>query len=187
MKRVRRRKAGRKLARIGAPDASLTATSGVAAVAEFVDQLDVVGTFDRGIGSIKQRARGVTAGELLVGLAQSQLLGGDALVALDRQRQDVAAVELSAVPGIPATTAGSLARRFTAAHFAGVEAANAAVISRAHRLLRAERRVKLAGSVTIDMDSTDVEVYGSARKAWPTTTPDNVPADRTWRPGPRRG
>lgn len=164
MKRVRRRKPARKRVWIGAPDPSLTATSGVAAVAEFVEKLDVVSTFDRGIGSIKTRARGVTAGELLVGLAQSQLLGGDALVALDRQRQDVAAVELSAVPAIPATTAGSLARRFTATGFAGVEAANAAVIARAHRLLPEDRRVRLADSVTIDMDSTDVEVYGSRKE-----------------------
>ena len=124
MKRRRRRDRSRKRVQVGAPDPSLTAVSGVAALGEFLDKLDVVGTFDRGIGSIKTRARGATAGELLVGLAQSQLLGGDALVALDRQRKDVAAVELSAVPVIPATTAGSLARRLGAEHFVGVGAAN---------------------------------------------------------------
>jgi Transposase DDE domain group 1 len=168
VKRVRRRKPARKRAgkrvRIGLPDPSLTATSGVAAVAEFVEKLDVVATFDRGIGSIKKRARGATAGELLVGLAQSQMLGGDALVALDRQRADEAATELSAVPVVPATTAGSLARRFTPAQFAGLEAANAAVIDSAHRLLPEDRRAKLTGSITIDMDSTDVEVYGSRKQ-----------------------
>ena len=172
MKRVRRRKSTRKQlrkrggrrVRIGAPDPSLTATSGVAAVAEFVEKLDVVGTFDRGIGAIKQRARGASAGELLIGLAQSQLLGGDALVALNRQRQDAAAVELSAVPVLPATTAGNLARRFTPTHFAGIEAANAVVVARAYRLLPAERRAKLEQGVTIDMDSTDVEVYGSRKE-----------------------
>lgn len=95
VKRIRRRKLARKRVRIGAPDPSLTAMSGVAAVSEFVEKLDVVGTFDERIGSIKKRARGASAGELLVGLSQSQLLGGDALVALDRQRQDVAAVDLS--------------------------------------------------------------------------------------------
>jgi len=149
---------------VGAPDPSLTATSGVAALGEFLEKFDVVGTFDRGIGSIKKRARGVTAGEVLVGLAQSQLLGGDALVALDRQRSDVAASELSAVPAIPATTAGALAGRFTADHFAGVAAANAQVIAQVHRLLGLERRAQLAAAVTIDMDSTDVEVYGSRKQ-----------------------
>jgi hypothetical protein len=149
---------------VGAPDPSLTATSGVAAVAEFIDKLDVVGTFERGIAPIKKRARGVTAGELLVGLAQSQLVGGDALVALDRQRADVAATELSAVPAIPATTAGSLARRFGAEQLAGVETANAEVIARAVALMSGSRRAKLATTLTIDMDSTDVEVYGSRKQ-----------------------
>ncbi len=70
VKRVRPRKPRRKRVTIGAPDPSLTATSGVAAVAEFLDKLGVVDMFDRGIGPIKQRARGLSAGELLVGLAQ---------------------------------------------------------------------------------------------------------------------
>lgn len=164
MKRVRRGKHVRKRVRVGAPDPSLTATSGVAALAEFLTKLGVVATFDRGIGPIKKRVRGATAGELLVGLAQSQLLGGETLVALDRQRRDAAAVELSAVPAIPATTAGALAGRFSVEHFAGLEAANAELISRAHRLLPDQRRAALSSSVTIDMDSTDVEVYGSKKK-----------------------
>jgi hypothetical protein len=123
VKRVRRRGRARKRVRIGAPDPSLTATSGVAALAEFVDRLDVVGRFDRGIGLITQRERGASAGELVVGMAQSQLLGADALVALDRQRADVAAVEFSAVPVLASTTAAGLARRFGAEHLAGLETA----------------------------------------------------------------
>ena len=150
--------------RVGASDPALTAVSGVAALGEFVDRLDVVATFDRGIGPIKVRDRGVSAGQLLVGLAQSQLLGGDALVALDRQRVDVGVVELSAVPGTASTTAAGLARRFGPAQLAGLERANAQVIARAHRLLPAARRDTLAGAVTIDMDSTDVEVYGSRKQ-----------------------
>ena len=101
VKRIRRgrpvRKQRRNRVRVGASDASLTALSGVAALADLLDMLDVVGSFDRAIGSIKRRERGATAGEVLVGLAQSQLLGGVALVALDRQRQDLAVSELSAV------------------------------------------------------------------------------------------
>jgi uncharacterized protein YbdZ (MbtH family) len=149
---------------VGAADASLTATSGVAALAEFVDKLDVVGTFDRTIGSIKERARGVAGGGLLVGLAQSQLLGGDALVALDRQRLDLAACALSGVPVIASTTAGGLARRFGAEEVAGIEVGNARVIGRAFAMLQASRRAKLGRSVTIDMDSTDVEVYGARKQ-----------------------
>ncbi len=150
--------------RIGAPDPSLTATSGVAAVAEFVDRLDVVGRFDRGIGPIKERDRGASAGELLVGMAQSQLLGADALVGLDRQRLDVAAAELSVVPVLASTTAAGLARRFTAEHLAGVEAAVADLSARACELLPVGRRVELNAKVTLDMDSTDVEVYGAKKQ-----------------------
>ncbi len=172
MKRVRRRKPtrkqhrrqGRRRVRIGAPDPSLTASSGVAAVAEFVDKVDVVGILDRGIGAIKQRARGLGAGELLVGLAQSQLLGGNALVALDRQRVDVATAELSAVPGIASTTAAGLARRFEASHLAGIEAGVAELARRAFGLLPVGRRTQLAGRVTVDMDSTDIEVYGCRKQ-----------------------
>ena len=162
--RKRARKRVRKFVRFGAPDPSLTATSGVAAVAEFLTKLDVIGIFDRGIGPIKQRDRGASAGELLVGLAQSQLLGGDALIALDRQRADAAATELSAVPPIPATTAGSLARRFGTEQLAGIESANAEVIARAVGLLPAARTGKLQAALTIDMDSTDVEVYGPRKQ-----------------------
>ena len=150
--------------RIGAPDPSLTATSGVAAVGEFVDKLDVVGRFDRGIGSIKERDRGASAGELLVGMAQSQLLGADALVGLDRQRQDVAAVELSAVPVLASTTAAGLARRFGPEQLAGVESAIAELAERAVSLLPVGRRVELGAKVTLDLDSTDVEVYGSKKQ-----------------------
>jgi hypothetical protein len=142
----------------------LTGVSGVAALAEVLDTLDVVGILDRAIGPIKKRDRGVTAGQVLVGLAQSQLLGGDALVALDRQRQDLAAGALSGVPAIPSTTAGELARRFEGEHLVGVEAGTAAVVARAWPLLAAGRREQLTRSVTIDMDSTDVEVYGSRKQ-----------------------
>lgn len=172
MKRVRRgrstrkqhRKHGRRRVRIGAPDPSLTATSGVAAVAEFVAKLDVVARFDRGIGPLKKRERGASAGELLVGMAQSQLLGADALVSLDRQRADVAAVELSAVPVLASTTAAGLARRFGAEHLVGVETAIAELAGRSFDLLPAERKLALSATVTLDLDSTDVEVYGSKKQ-----------------------
>lgn len=163
MKRIRRRGRTVKRVQIGAPDPSLTGTSGVAAVAEFVEALDVVARFDRGIGAIKKRDRGASAGELVVGMAQSQLLGADALVGLDRQRCDVAAVELSAVPVLASTTAAGLARRFGPEHLAGVEAGAADVARRGFDLLPADRKVALSARVTLDLDSTDVEVYGSKK------------------------
>lgn len=163
VKRIRGRGRVGKRVRIGAPDPSLTGASGVAAVAEFVDALDVVGRLDRGIGSIKKRERGASAGELLVAMAQSQLLGADALIAMDRQRGDVAAVELSAVPVLASTTAAGLARRFGPDQLAGVEAGAADLAQRSFDLLPAERKIALSAMVTLDLDSTDVEVYGSKK------------------------
>jgi hypothetical protein len=84
---VDRLRAGKRLGlkvRIGAPDPSLTGVSGMAAVTELCDQLDVVGALDGAVGPIKQRAVGHSAGQLLVGLAAAQLAGQDHLVGLDR-------------------------------------------------------------------------------------------------------
>lgn len=134
---------------MGVPDSSLTAMSGVVAVAEMLEVLDVVGRFDRGVGPIKQRARGASAGELLVCLAQSQLMGAEGLVGLDRQRLDVAGVELSGVPVLASTTAAGLARRFGPEQLAGVESGVADLIGRGFELLPLERRGVLEGKVTV--------------------------------------
>jgi hypothetical protein len=59
--------------RIGAPDPTLTGVSGMAAVAELVEALGVVALLDAMVGPIKSRDRGMSAGELLVGMAAAQL------------------------------------------------------------------------------------------------------------------
>jgi hypothetical protein len=140
---------------------SLTGSAGVAALAELVDRLGVVEVLDEHVGAIKQRDRGVSAGQLLVALAQCQLLGGHGLVALDHQRPDAAWQRLSAVPPVPSTTAASLAKRFGPEQLAGLESATARLLAIALPLMPAARRaVLIAADPTIDMDSTDVEVYG---------------------------
>jgi len=151
--------------RVGAPDSSLTGSAGVVALAELVERLGVIGALDAAVGPIKTRARGLTGGQLLVAMAQCQLLDGTFLAALDRQRQDTAGQLLSCVPAVPARTANSLARRFGAAQRAGVETGLAAVLARAVPLLPVARRGALLGQApTIDLDSTDVEVYGSRKQ-----------------------
>ena len=94
---------------------SLTPVSGMVAVTELVERLDVIGRLDAAIGPIKQRRRGCSGGELLVGIAAAQLAGEDFLVGLDRQRADTAGQQLAPVPDLAATTAAGLARRFTRA------------------------------------------------------------------------
>src|SRR5205809_1789860 len=89
--------------RIGTPDASLTSASGVVAVAELVGRLGVVEAFDDAVGPVKQRDRGLTAGQFLVSVAQAQMLGADFWTGLDRRRDDTAGEAPSAVapPGSP--------------------------------------------------------------------------------------
>jgi hypothetical protein len=99
----------------------LTPVSGVVAVAELVGRLGMVAALDDAVGAIKQRDRGLSAGQLLVSLAQAQMLGGDFLTCLDRRRADLAGEALSAVPTPASTTAASLAARFGPAQLAGIE------------------------------------------------------------------
>ena len=165
MVRLRTRPPRGKKVRFGVPDESLTGAGGVVVLAELMRKLGVVRALDAGIGAVKQRERGVSGGQMVAALAQGQLLGGQNLAALDEQRLDVAAGRLSALPGLPSTTAAGLARRFGADQLAGVEAGAASVTARAFGMLPAQRRKALCdGAVTIDMDCTDVEVYGRRKQ-----------------------
>ena len=150
--------------RVGAPDASLTPVSGVVAVAELVGRLGMVEALDDAVGPVKQRDRGLSAGQFLVSLAQAQMLGGDFWTSLDRRRVDVTGESLSVVPTPASTTAATLAARFTASQLAGIEEGVGEICCRAIGLLPARRRVVLrAGTATIDLDGTDVEVYGAKK------------------------
>ena len=151
--------------RVGAPDRALTANAGLAAVTGLCDRLGVVEELDAAVGPIKQRDRGFGAGELLCGIAAAQLAGEDFLTGLDRQRADAAGQQLTPVPGLASTTAAGLARRITPGQWRAVESGLAAVTGRMLDLLPAGRAAALAdGPVTIDLDTTDVEVYGSKKR-----------------------
>jgi len=83
------------------------------------------------------------------------------------QRDDVAGRELRAVPAIPASpTFIGLTKRFDAPVFAGFETANGLLVAGWLALLDVERREALAGvRPTLDLDPTDVEVYGPKKEA----------------------
>jgi len=150
---------------IGAADPSLTAAGGMLAVTELCGKLGLIEALDAGIGPVKQRRRGFTGGQVLTGMAAAQLAGEDFLVGLDRLRADEAGQQLAPVPGLAASTATGIARRFTSRHWRGAEAGLAAATARMTGLLPAERAAELAeGPVTIDIDATDVEVYGSRKR-----------------------
>ena len=149
--------------RIVADDATLTPYGGSAVVGELCRRLGVVEGLDRAVDGVtrarpfKQRQRGVSAGELLVSLAESMLVGGDAFNDLEDLRADDAGAELRAVADVPAaSTAAQLARRLRPSHLRAAEAAVAGAGDR----LDAELGRDPAEPVTLDFDSTLVEVYG---------------------------
>ena len=166
MKRIRSGAgSSRQQPRIGAPDRSLTPNAGLAVITELCDRLGVIGALDTAVGPIKQRDRGFGAGQLLTGLATAQLAGEDFLAGLDRQRADAAGQQITPVPGLASTTAAGLARRIMPAQWQAVETGLAAVTGRMLSLLPAPRAAALAGGpVTIDLDTTDVEVYGRKKR-----------------------
>ncbi len=165
MNRIRSRAGNRQQPRIGAPDPALTPNAGLAAISELCGRLGVIEALDAAVGPIKQRDRGFGAGELLAGLASAQLAGEDFLTGLDRQRADAAGQQLAPVPGLSSTTAAGLARRITPGQWQAVETGLAAVTGRMLALLPAPRAAALTeGPVTIDLDTTDVEVYGRKKR-----------------------
>lgn len=95
---------------------------------------------------------------------------------------------MSALSGVPSTDAAGLARRLGAEQLAGVEAGSAAITARAFEMFSAERREVLsAGPVTIDMDSTDVEVYARGKQGVAYNYQASASVARTLLPGPRAG
>jgi hypothetical protein len=133
-------------------------------VTELVDRLGVVSALDNAVGPIKQRARGLTGGEFLVGLASAQLAGEDYLVGLDRRRADTAGGLLAPVATAPSTTAATLAKRFDRPAWHSVEAAIGIISGRVLGHLDPRRRATLLASPTLDIDATEVEVYGARKQ-----------------------
>jgi len=126
------RRAGRArpVVRIGRPDAALTGLAGLVAVDELAARLGIVAELDRGVGSEKQRDRGASAGQLLVGMASGYWSGRTAWPGWTGSAPMRAAGcwcrHRCRHPRRPAW----LARRFTPAALAGIEAGLAKVYQR---------------------------------------------------------
>lgn len=166
-RRVRQRRVRSSLRRvgIGAPDPTLTGSGGMVAITELTDRLRVIDAVDAAVGPIKTRNRGFGAGQLLVGMSAAQLAGEDFLVGLDRARADAAGQQIAPVAGLASTTAAGLCRRLPAGRWQAIETGLATVAGRAWGMLPAPRRRALAdGPVTVDLDASDVEVYGRKKR-----------------------
>lgn len=167
---------------LGDADPSLTPRAGLHLVKEVDRVLGITATLDAAIGETRARRRGLSAGELVVSMAETMLAGGDFMADLDFQREDAAGRPLRAVPQIPASpTFIGRTKRFGDAVFTGIEQANAELVAKWFTLLGAERRDALvAVRPTVDLDPTDVETYGRQKEgvAW------NHAGQRVGRPHP---
>ncbi|MGH3831434.1 MAG: transposase [Pseudonocardiaceae bacterium] len=92
------------------------------------------------------------------------MAGEDFLVGLDRQRADVAGQVLSPVAGLSSTTAAGLARRVTEGQWRAVETGIGEIHTAMLAALPPARAAALCEEVTIDLDTTDVEVYGRKKR-----------------------
>ena len=163
--RKRKSKQQKRRVRIGAPDPTVTGLAGLVAVDELTARLGLVAELDRGIGPIKTRERGLTGGQLLVGMATAQLAGQDHLVGMDRVRADPASGLLNEAPVAPSRTAGRLAGHFGPDRLLGIEAGLAGVYDRWLALVPAPVREPLVvRHPTIDLDASDIEVYGRTKQ-----------------------
>lgn len=155
---------------IGPDDPTLTPTAGLMLVAQVDRIVRVTTTIDDWVGRIKMRDRGLSAGQLVVSMAESMLAGGDFMSDLENLRADEAGAALRAVPDAPApTTFIALARRFDEATVGDLESAVGAMAATWFAALAPARRQALAGvRPTVDIDPTDIEVYGRKKRgvAW---------------------
>jgi hypothetical protein len=153
--------------RIGAPDPTVTGLAGLVAVDELTAR-GLVAELDRGIGPIKARDRGLTGGQLLVGMATAQLAGQDHLVGMDRVRADPASTLLTTAPIAPiapSRTVGRLAGHFGPDRLRGIEAGLTHVYTRWLASVPASVRGPLVlRHPTIDLDATDIEVHGRTKQ-----------------------
>jgi hypothetical protein len=150
---------------IGQPGKTLTGLAGLAAVEELIGRLGIVEVLNRGIGSIKQRDRGLSGGQLLMRMATAQLLGQDCLAGMDRVRADAGSALLTEAPVAPSRTAARLAGRFGPAQLVGIETSLSELYTRWLRAVPAQVRAPLVlHDPTIDLDASDIEVHGPTKQ-----------------------
>ena len=152
---------------VRAADRGLTGHAGLAVIGDLARTLDLVGVIDaelsceRRARPVKVRRRGCSAAELVVSLAECQLVGGAFFDHVEDQRADTAAAELRAVAAVPSASAAlQNAKRFRRVHCQRVERAMATAGERLDAALE-----RAAGEpATIDLDATHVIVYGRRKE-----------------------
>jgi Transposase DDE domain group 1 len=160
---------GRRRGRIvvGESDPSLTRYAGLAVTGELARRLRLVELIDaelaveRRARPVKVRRRGLSPAQLVVALAESQLVGGEFFSDVAQVRDDEAGAGLRAVAGTPSPpTALQRAKDFRRVHCQRVERAAARVGEHLDRSLCRDR----GEPVTVDLDATQVVVYGARKR-----------------------
>jgi hypothetical protein len=152
---------------IGDDDPSVTGRAGLSLVAEVDRVLGVTEAFESSVGWLKARRRGLGIGEVLLSAAESMLADGDFMCDLDHLRADRAGGALRAVAEPPASSTFALAAsRLGRRQVLEVEAGMGTLIGRWFAAMPAVRRDQLRRCrPTIDLDGTDIEVYGRKKEA----------------------
>jgi hypothetical protein len=152
---------------VRADDPTLTPYAGLAVSGELARRLGLAELIDaelaveRRARPVKVRRRGLSAGELVVSLAECQLVGGAFFDHVEDVRADGAGAGLRAVAGTPSAPAAlQNAKRFRRCHVQRIERAMARAGQRLDRALGGDP----GESVTIDLDATQVTVYGQRKQ-----------------------
>lgn len=149
---------------IGEPDPSLARFGGLVVAGELVRALDLEGRIDgelsreRRARPVKVRRRGASPAQLVLALAECQLAGGSFFRDLEEVRADEAGAMLRIVAETPSAPAAlQRAKDFRRVHCQRIERALA---DTGHELDRRLGRDRLAEPATIDLDATQIEVFG---------------------------
>jgi hypothetical protein len=151
---------------IRADDPALTPYAGLAIVGELARSTRLVELIDAELGAVagaavKSRRRGLSAGALVVSLAECQIAGADCFDDIENVRADTAGAGLRAVADTPsAPTARQRARRYRPGHIRAIERAQARVAERCDRSAGRDP----GEPVDLDLDATETEVYGSQKQ-----------------------
>jgi hypothetical protein len=148
---------------VRADERSLTPYAGLAVSGELArrvglaELIDAELSVERRARPVKVRRRGLSPGELVVSLAECQLVGGSFFDHIEDVRADRAGAGLRAVAQTPSAPAAlQNTKRFRRVHVQRVERALARAGQRLDRALGRDP----AEPVTIDLDATQVTVYG---------------------------
>jgi Transposase DDE domain group 1 len=153
---------------IGEPDPSLVRFGGLVVAGELARQLELEGRIERELSlerrarPVKVRHRGASPAQLVLALAECQLAGGSFFRDLEEVRADEAGAPLRIVAETPSAPAAlQRAKDFRRVHCQRIERALACAGHELDRRLGRERSLEPA---TIDLDATQIEVYGRCKQ-----------------------